>query len=205
MGGTPRTRLMPAPRPRLTPRSARPAAAAARLCVPGKLSGSPAATRAARKPKHCASSASPSQPTASTGSTGAGTAARSASMIAGLCRPPPHTSQRRGGTGRRRRCHRGGDEGNERGRPVRRRQGVETARGKRRGEIQPVDRFRRRPGEIGGLHQPPQHRPVRPPRARQRPVAVAGGTGMAPRPSRPAGRCPGRCRRPAAPRRRRSR
>ena len=38
--------------------------------VPGKLSGRPAATRAARKPKHCASSASPSQPTASTGSTG---------------------------------------------------------------------------------------------------------------------------------------
>src|SRR5580658_6885445 len=67
--------------------------------VPGKLSGRPATTRAARKPKHCASSASPSQPTASTGSTGAPSASRNARMIAGLCRPPPPTSQRCGGSG----------------------------------------------------------------------------------------------------------
>ena len=80
-------------------RSPHPSSAAARRWCPGKLIGSPAATRAARKPKHCASSASPSQPTASTGSTGTPSASRSAAMIAGLCRPPPVTSQRRGGAG----------------------------------------------------------------------------------------------------------
>ena len=67
--------------------------------VPGKLIGSPARVRAARKPKHCASIASPSQPSASTGSTGTPSRSRSAAMIAGLCRPPPVTSQRSGVAG----------------------------------------------------------------------------------------------------------
>ncbi len=67
--------------------------------VPGKLNGNPATTRAARNPKHCASTASPSHPTASTVSTGTPSRSRSAAMIVGLCRPPPVTSHRPTGPG----------------------------------------------------------------------------------------------------------
>jgi len=70
--------------------------------VLGKVKDIPAATRAARNPKHCASRASPSQPTASTSSTGSERRAQeraSACMIAGFRRPPPLTSQRSGRRG----------------------------------------------------------------------------------------------------------
>ena len=50
----------------------------------------------------CASSASPFQPTSSTERTGQGKALRRPCMIAGLWRPPPHTSHSRAGRGKAR-------------------------------------------------------------------------------------------------------
>ena len=113
--------------------------------MPGKLIGSPPRARAARKPKHCASSASPSQPSVSTGSTG--TPSRVAQRRHDRRIAPPAAGHQP--ASRRRRQRRGGDGGggerDQRRGAVGRRQVLKPAGGERRGEIQPVQRFRRRP------------------------------------------------------------
>ena len=110
-------------------------------------------------------------------------------MIAGLCRPPPVTSQRRGGAGKARRGDRGHGERHQCRRAVRGRQRVDAAGRQRAGEIQPIERFRRRAREIRMRHQTAEHAPDRP--CRSRPARRRGRTPgrYAASPNRPAARC----------------
>ena len=78
-----------------------PGKARATAVVPGKLSGRPSLTRAARKAKASASMRSPRQPTASAGWTGRALASAIRSRRTRFFRPPPHTMRRSGDWGRR--------------------------------------------------------------------------------------------------------
>ena len=107
-----------------------------------------ASVRAARKPKHCASSASPSQPTVSTGSTGTPRAARKAAMMRRIVPPAAADQPASAGAGRRCRCDRRRGERHQRRRPVGRSERCKPLAWTERGKIQPIQRLRRRPGEI---------------------------------------------------------